>query len=138
MTWHYICFPGDSAGKKNLPTMWETWVWSLGWENPLEKGTATHSSIPPGEFHGLCSPWGRKEWDMTERLSLSYIENPKDATRKLLEHISKCGKVAGYKINREIYCISIHSQWKIRKRNYGNNFTYHHITKMKISRKRPV
>ena len=30
---------------KNLPAMWETWVQSLGWENPLEKGMATHSSI---------------------------------------------------------------------------------------------
>ena len=30
---------------KNLPTMKETWVWSLGWEDALEKGKATHSSI---------------------------------------------------------------------------------------------
>ena len=30
---------------KNPATMQETWVWSLGWEDPLEKGTATHSSI---------------------------------------------------------------------------------------------
>ena len=32
---------------KNLPTMWERelWVRSLGWEDPLEKGTGTHSSI---------------------------------------------------------------------------------------------
>ena len=30
---------------KNPPTMWETWVQSLGWEDPLEKGKATHSSI---------------------------------------------------------------------------------------------
>ena len=30
---------------KNLPTMWETWVRSLGWEDPLEKGTAIHSSV---------------------------------------------------------------------------------------------
>ena len=29
---------------KNLPTVHETWVWSLGWEDPLEKGKATHSS----------------------------------------------------------------------------------------------
>ena len=29
----------------NPSTMWETWVWSLGWEDPLEKGKATHSSI---------------------------------------------------------------------------------------------
>ena len=30
---------------KNLPAMWETQVGSLGWDNPLEKGMATHSSI---------------------------------------------------------------------------------------------
>ena len=30
---------------KNLPTMQETWVRSLSWEDPLEKGTATYSSI---------------------------------------------------------------------------------------------
>ena len=30
---------------KNLPAMWETWVQSLGWEDQLRKGMATHSSI---------------------------------------------------------------------------------------------
>ena len=30
---------------KNLPALWETWVWSLSWEEPLEKEMATHSSI---------------------------------------------------------------------------------------------
>ena len=30
---------------KNLPAMWETWVRSLGWEDPLEEGMATHSKI---------------------------------------------------------------------------------------------
>ena len=30
---------------KNLPAMWEIWVQSLGWEDPLEKGKATHSTI---------------------------------------------------------------------------------------------
>ena len=30
---------------KNPPAMWETWVQSLGWEDPLEKGKATHFSI---------------------------------------------------------------------------------------------
>ena len=30
---------------KNLPAMQETWVWFLGWEDPLEKGMASHSSI---------------------------------------------------------------------------------------------
>ena len=52
------------------PTMWETSVRSLGWEDHLEKGKATHSSILAGEFHRLYSPWGRKESDKTEQLSL--------------------------------------------------------------------
>jgi len=30
---------------KNLPAVWETWVHSLGWKDPLEEGMATHSSI---------------------------------------------------------------------------------------------
>ena len=37
-------FPGGSDGK-NLPAVQETWVQSLGWEDPLEKGMTTHSSI---------------------------------------------------------------------------------------------
>ena len=36
--------PCGSASKE-LPVMWETWVRSLGWEDPLEKGKATHYSI---------------------------------------------------------------------------------------------
>ena len=52
-------FPGEGLGYplqyswaspvaqlvKNLPALWETWVQPLGWEDPLEKGKATHSSI---------------------------------------------------------------------------------------------
>ena len=30
---------------KNVPAMWEAWVWSLGWEDPLQKGKVTHPSI---------------------------------------------------------------------------------------------
>ena len=50
---------------KNLPAMQETWVPSLGWEDPLEKGMATHSIIlawripwteEPGRFESTESP----------------------------------------------------------------------------------
>ena len=37
---------------KNLLAMWETWVQSLGWEDPLKKGKATHSSIFALEIPG--------------------------------------------------------------------------------------
>ena len=61
-----ICIPTD---------MPETWVQSLGWEDPLEEGMAAHSStlawrIPMdgGAWQGY-SPWGRKQSDTTEPLS---------------------------------------------------------------------
>ena len=46
---------------KNLPAIQETQVRSLGWEDPLEKGKATHSSMLARRI-----PWGHKESDMTE------------------------------------------------------------------------
>ena len=56
---------------KNLPAMQETQVQSLSWEDPLEKGMATHSSIltwrvPWTEQQVSYSHWGRKESDTTE------------------------------------------------------------------------
>ena len=58
---------------KRLPAMWETWVRSLGQEDPLEKEMATHSSIlawriPWTEELGGLQSTGRKQSDMTERL----------------------------------------------------------------------
>ena len=60
----------------NLPVMWETWVQSLGWENPMEKGMATHFSIlawgiPWTEETGGLQSMGSKESDTTEGLTLS-------------------------------------------------------------------
>ena len=53
---------------KNLFAMWETWVRSRGWEDPWA-GRRERLCTPvfwSGEFHGLHSPWGRKELDMTQ------------------------------------------------------------------------
>ena len=41
---------------KNLPVMRETWISSLGWEDPLEKGKATHSSILAWEISWTEEP----------------------------------------------------------------------------------
>ena len=69
-------FP-DGSVVKNPPAVWETWVRSLGWKEPLEKGIATHFSIlawripwtekPAGYSHGVA------ELDTTERLSLKHF-----------------------------------------------------------------
>ena len=51
---------------RNPPAMWETWIRSLVWEDPLEEGMAPTPVFLPGDFHGQrrlagYSPWGCKE-----------------------------------------------------------------------------
>ena len=67
-------FTGNTVAK-NLPVnaeTQETWVWSLGWEDPLEQEMATHYSIlawkipRTEEPDRLYGPWGHKESDMKE------------------------------------------------------------------------
>ena len=58
---------------KNLPTMQETWVRSLGWEDSLKKGMATHFSILAWRIPLTEEPDGLQSMlDVTEQLSLVY------------------------------------------------------------------
>ena len=58
---------------KNLPAIWETEIRSLGGEDPLKKGKATHSSILAWRIpQTIYSPWGCKESDTAEWLSLHF------------------------------------------------------------------
>ena len=61
---------------KHLPAMWETWVQSLGWEDPLEKFMATHSSILAWRI-----PWTEEP----DRLQSTGLKEP-DTTQRLLNH----------------------------------------------------
>ena len=65
---------------RNTCAMWETWVWSMGWEDPLEEGTATHSSIlawripwteEPGRLQSMGSQQVGLDW-VTKLPSLTY------------------------------------------------------------------
>ena len=63
---------------KRVPAMQETWVRSLGQEDPLEEEMATHSSTLAWKSHGQRSlvdyiPWDLKESDMTERLHFHFL-----------------------------------------------------------------
>ena len=73
-----LCFVESLLAQmvSNLPPMQETMVWSLGLEDPLEKGMAPTPGFWPGESHGQkslagYSPWGRRESDTAERPWLS-------------------------------------------------------------------
>ena len=83
---------------KNPPATRETWVQSLGWEDRLKKGMATHSSILTWRI--LYSPWGHKELDPTEWLSrhlkhylLKKIKNWKHESKNI---------IVKYKISKKI------------------------------------
>ena len=82
---------------KRLPTMWETWVWSVGWENPLEKEMATHSSIlawkiPWMEEHGRLQSmgWQRVRYNWATSLTHTYIFRFIYSTIKNTMWKSKC------------------------------------------------
>ena len=69
----FLGFPCGSAGKESTCNAGD-----LGLIPGLERSPGAGKGYPtpvfwPGEFHGLYSPWGCKELDMTERLSLSYV-----------------------------------------------------------------
>ena len=55
---------------KNPPAMWKTWVGKIPWRREWLPTPV----FWPGEFHGLYSPWGRKESDTTERLSFIHFK----------------------------------------------------------------
>ena len=63
---------------KNLPITWETWVRALGWDDPLEEGTETHSGILAWRISmDRGAWWATVQWvtksDTTEQLSSAQI-----------------------------------------------------------------
>ena len=80
---------------KNPPAMWKTWVWSLGWEGPLEKGTAAHSNIlawripwteEPGWVQSMGSQRLRHDW-VTFTFSMEMKDRTKCAESELEDEL---------------------------------------------------
>ena len=110
---------------KCLPTMWETWVRSLDWEDPLEKEMATHSSIlawkiPWMEEPGRLQSTGRKELDTTEQLHF---------TSRNWDLASYVAKRRFFKTEKNIF--------PKKKHNYGNSIKLNIFT-VKIIKKKTL
>ena len=91
---------------KNPPVILETWVLTLGWEDPLEAGMATHSTILAWEIHGQrslvgCSPCGHKESDTTEGLSTAHIACPQQLGSAFIDLLC-----------RELYELRLSGIWR--------------------------
>ena len=61
---------------KNLPAVWKTWVRSLGWEDPLEEGMATHASILSWRISMGRGAW----WDTVHVVANSWTQLSKHST----------------------------------------------------------
>ena len=82
-----VCYPLVTVGPslvaqmvKNLPAVQETWVHFLSWEDPWRRERLPTPVFLPGDFPGQrsmvgYSPWGHKESDATERLTLSLLSH---------------------------------------------------------------
>ena len=98
---------------KNLPAMQETWVQSLSWEDPPEKGMATHSNIlawriPWTESLVGYDPWGCKESDITEPLS-THTHTHTEITVSFSEHLQNarsCAKAFIYILSFNPHLVS--------------------------------
>ena len=105
---------------KHPTAMQETRVQSLGWEDPLEKEMATHSSILAWKIpwteepDRLYSPWGRKESDMTEQLKHTHTHThiyihckttiPQLKTKRTYLQIQAHSRVQGTEISTYEFC----------------------------------
>ena len=104
----------DKPTAKHHSQWWKTESISSKIRNKTRISTLTtiikHSKVIREEKEIKGIQIGKEEVKLSlfAHYMILYIENPKDATRKLLELINEFGKVAGYKINAEISCIPIH------------------------------
>ena len=72
---------------KNPPAMQETQVQSLGWEDPLEKGMATHSSIPAWRIPWTEEPGRLQPMEMQSQTRLSDEQFPNEGTSKMSQMV---------------------------------------------------
>ena len=78
---------------KNLPAIQETWVWSSGWKDPLEKGVAAHSSILAKRVPWTEEP-GRLQSTGSQRLGHNWLTNT--FTNYFHTHKLQCLTECGY------------------------------------------
>ena len=105
---------------KNLLAMQETWVRSLGWEDPLEKGMATHFSIfvwripwteEPGRLQSMGSQRAGHDWATNAFTPLSFFSTTYPFNQKMSFPLKTCGlKRFGHILN-EVIGVGITFQW---------------------------
>ena len=89
---------------KNLPAMLETWVLSLGWEDPLEKEMATHSSILTWEIPWTQEPGRLQSMDSQEQQNHHHTPGGKKLKQRLLFQIFNKYQLSEGSLIRGMFC----------------------------------
>ena len=112
-------FSGGSYGKESACNAGETWVQSLGWEDPLEKGLSAHFSILAWKISwteepGGRSSWGRRELDTTEWLSLMLQKDKRKHGPKSNKTGSNRSKFIRFITAEDWILSSVRKKWLLR------------------------
>ena len=115
---------------ENPPAMPDTWVWSLGWEDPLEEGTTTHSSIlawripwteQPGGPQSMGSQRVRHKEQHSSTSTILFWVNKNPMPLHLLE-VCVCMYVCMYVYGHNLYTLSYNWGIKIVYNLVNENF----------------
>ena len=116
---------------KNPPVRWETWVWSLGWEDPLEKRKDTYSSILAWRIPWTIQSKGpkrvRQDW-ATFTFTLLLSKNPQGGARPRVGHRA-CVDWKGTGLRR------VFSNWRVTIYYYPTDFIWWMIIPLKKLKK---
>ena len=113
---------------KNLPAMRETQVWSLGWEDPLEKGMATHSSLPAWRIQWTEEPGGLQSMGF-QRIIQDWTTNTHTHTHTHTHII----KLLPHSLSQMVMCVRVEKvkdllSWQMSNIQYSIiNYSYHAV-----------
>ena len=111
---------------KNLPAIWETWVQSLSWEDPLEEGIAIHSSVPAWRIPWTEEPGGLQPMEL-QRVGHDWeTDNSTGVTWTLIWNIYLNIYLSIYLKLLRKWCLCILKESLLYKDKYGNIYGWNY------------
>ena len=112
--YHFIGFPGGSM-VKNPSAMQKMQVWSLGWEDPLEEGMVTHSSILSWESHGQRSLMGYSHGVAKSQTGLKWLSTGQHTISSHVPLVKASSILLWYILNTKLFTLLLNYQMPLKE-----------------------